>query len=58
MDNPNLISKKSMAAMSSTLGSRSETVHEIFTKINNAKDKPKKIEVLKKSLINLISDQS
>ena len=48
MDNPNLISKKSMAAMSSTLGSRSETVHEIFTKINNAKDKPKKIEVLKK----------
>ena len=48
MDNPNLISKKSMAAMSSTLGSRSETVHEIFTKINNAKDKPKKIEILKK----------
>ena len=46
--NPNLISKKAMAAMSSTSGTGEETVHEIFTKINNAKDKPKKIEVLKK----------
>jgi len=34
--------------MSSTTGAVGDTVHEIFTKINNAKDKPKKIEVLKK----------
>lgn len=47
-DNPNLISKQSMTAMSSTSGVKGETVHEIFTKINNAKDKPKKIEVLRK----------
>jgi len=46
--NPNLISRKAMSAMSSTSGVQGETVHEIFTKINNAKDKPKKIEVLKK----------
>ena len=46
--NPNLISKKAMSAMSATSGAAGETVHEIFTKINNAKDKPKKIEVLKK----------
>ena len=46
--NPNLISKKAMTAMSSTSGAVGETVHEIFTKINNAKDKPKKIEVLKR----------
>jgi hypothetical protein len=46
--NPNLISKKAMSAMSSTSGVKGETVHEIFTKINNAKDKPKKIEVLKR----------
>jgi len=47
-DNPNLISKTSMTAMSNTSGVKGETVHEIFTKINNAKDKPKKIEVLRK----------
>ena len=46
--NPNLISKKAMTALASTSGTASETVHEIFTKINNAKDKPKKIEVLKR----------
>jgi hypothetical protein len=46
--NPNLISKQAMSAMSSTSGTSGETVHEIFTKINNAKDKPKKMEVLKK----------
>jgi len=46
--NPNLISKRAMSALSSTSGAAGETVHEIFTKINNAKDKPKKIEVLKK----------
>ena len=46
--NPNLISKKAMSAMSDTSGAAGETVHEIFTKINNAKDKPKKIEVLRR----------
>jgi hypothetical protein len=46
--NPNLISRKAMAAMSNTSGVAGETVHEIFTKINNAKDKPKKIEVLRR----------
>ena len=46
--NPNLISRKAMSAMSATSGAAGETVHEIFTKINNAKDKPKKIEVLKR----------
>ena len=30
-----------------TEGSGAPTVHEIFTKINNAKDKPQKIAVLK-----------
>jgi hypothetical protein len=30
-----------------TEGSGAPTVHEIFTQINNAKDKPKKIEILK-----------
>jgi len=47
-DNPNLISRKAMTAMASTSGTSGETVHEIFTKINNAKDKPKKIEVLRR----------
>ena len=46
-DNPNLISKKTMTAMSSTLGSNTPLMSEIFLKINNAKDKPKKIAILK-----------
>ena len=46
--NPNLISPKAMEAMSSTAGAGKELVSEIFTKINNAKDKPAKIAVLKK----------
>jgi len=45
-DNPNLISKSAMRAMSSTQGSGEPTMHEILTKVNNAKDKPKKIAVL------------
>ena len=45
--NPNLISPKAMEAMASTAGAGKMLVSEIFTKINNAKDKPKKIEVLK-----------
>ena len=45
--NPNLISPKAMEAIASTAGSGRELISEIFTKINNAKDKPKKIEVLR-----------
>ena len=45
--NPNLISPKAMEAIASTAGSGRELISEIFTKINNAKDKPKKVEVLK-----------
>ena len=45
--NPHLIPKKNMEAIASTRGSGRPLVSEIFTKINNAKDKPKKIEVLK-----------
>jgi hypothetical protein len=46
-DNPNLISKKAMEAMSTTSGSSYPLINEIFLKVNNAKDKPKKIEVLR-----------
>jgi hypothetical protein len=46
-DNPNLISKKAMEAMSTTSGSSYPLISEIFLKVNNAKDKPKKIHVLK-----------
>ena len=46
-DNPNLISKKAMEAMSTTSGSSYPLINEIFLKVNNAKDKPKKIQVLK-----------
>jgi len=45
---PSMISKKAMSSLANTRGSQGETVHEIFTKINNAKDKPKKMEVLKR----------
>ena len=45
--NPNLISPKAMEAIASTAGSGRELISDIFTKINNAKDKPKKIEVLR-----------
>ena len=34
--NPNLMSKEAMTAMASTSGVAGETVHEIFTKVNNA----------------------
>ena len=46
--NPNLIPPKAMEAMARTAGAGKELISEIFTKINNAKDKPKKIEVLRK----------
>ena len=45
--NPNLIPPKAMEAMARTAGARKLLFSEIFTKINNAKDKPKKIEVLR-----------
>lgn len=45
--NPNLMSKQAMTAAASTSSRIRPTVHEIFTKVNNAKDKPKKIAVLK-----------
>jgi hypothetical protein len=46
--NPNLIPRKAMEAMATTAGAGRELISEIFTKINNAKDKPKKVEVLKR----------
>ena len=46
-DNPNLISKKAMEAMSTTSGSSYPLINEIFLKVNNAKDTPKKIDVLR-----------
>ena len=46
--NPNLIPPKAMEAMARTAGAGKELISEIFTKINNAKDKPKKIEVLRR----------
>ena len=46
-DNPNLISRKAMEAMASTSGSSYPLISEIFLKVNNAKDKPKKVAVLK-----------
>ena len=46
-DNPNLISKKAMTAMAATSGKGKPLLSEIFKKVNNAKDKPKKIAVLK-----------
>ena len=45
--NPNLIPPKAMEAMARTAGAGRELISEIFTKINNAKDKPKKVEVLR-----------
>lgn len=45
---PSLMSKKSMAASSRTATNARPLAHEIFTQVNNAKDKPKKIEVLRK----------
>ena len=41
--NPNLIPPKAMEAMARTAGAGRELISEIFTKINNAKDKPKRL---------------
>jgi len=42
-----LMSKKGMAATARTATNARPLAHEIFTKVNNAKDKPLKIEVLR-----------
>jgi len=44
--NPNLMSPKSMAHTQGTMGSSQPLISEILQKVNNAKDKPKKIKVL------------
>ena len=43
--NPNLIPPQAMEAMARTAGAGKELISEIFTKINNAKDKPKKLSL-------------
>ena len=47
--NPNLLSKNQMNTMAATSGSGKLLMHEILTKVNNAKDKPKKIAILKEN---------
>tara|TARA_Y100000004_G_scaffold95286_1_gene106758 strand:+ start:2018 stop:2587 length:570 start_codon:yes stop_codon:yes gene_type:complete len=47
-DNPNLISRKSMQAFTRTASNSSRaTYHEILTRLNNAKNKPKKLQILR-----------
>jgi hypothetical protein len=46
---PSLMNPKNMAAVARTATNVRPLAHEIFTKVNNAKDKPKKIEVLRKN---------
>ena len=46
-ENPNLMSKKHMTSWASTAGKGNRaTYHEILLRINNAKDKPKKLKIL------------
>ena len=46
--NPNIMSKKHMSSWASTAGKGGKaTYHEILTRINNAKDKPKILQILK-----------
>jgi hypothetical protein len=45
---PSLMSKKGLDATARTATNARPLAHEIFTQVNNAKDKPKKIEVLRK----------
>ena len=49
--NPNLMNPKAMAAVAGTRGAGENVVlfSEILTKVNNAKDKPKKIAVLQQN---------
>jgi len=49
LQNPNLMNKKAMERSMTTSGSAAPLASEIFTKVNNAKDKPKKISVLKEN---------
>ena len=44
---PSIIPRSSMEAMARTAGSADVLFSEILTKVNNAKDKAKKVEVLK-----------
>jgi hypothetical protein len=46
---PGLMSKKAMTSAARTATNARPLAHEIFTKVNNAKDKPLKIEVLRKN---------
>lgn len=46
-DNPNLMSRKAMQATTSTDGSGVVLMSEVLQKVNNAKDKPKKVKVLR-----------
>ena len=45
---PSITSPRAMKASSSTSSRGGDLAFEIFTKVNNAKDKPKKMEVLRK----------
>lgn len=45
--NPRLMSRAAMETMAGTSGSGRLLMHEILTKVNNAKDKPKKVAILK-----------
>ena len=47
--NPNLIPPQAMEAMARTAGAGKELISEIFTKITKAKDKPKKIAILREN---------
>ena len=46
-----LMSKKGLEASARTATNARPLAHEIFTKVNNAKDKPLKIEVLNRKII-------
>lgn len=46
---PSLMNKKGLEAAARTATNARPLAHEIFTQVNNAKDKPKKIEVLRKN---------
>lgn len=47
--NPNLIDPKAMSRVQSTRGTYKPLISEVLTKVNNAKDKPKKIKVLQEN---------
>ena len=47
--NPNLMDPKAMTRVQSTRGTYKPLISEVLTKVNNAKDKPKKIKVLQEN---------